>query len=128
MENINLSENENIIASDIPAIISLTSNIIYLNDDEIAVVKKDSVSIENLDGTIIPCKIVKMSVETDAISKMGYKHYMLKEIHEQPNIVRNLLNGRIIDVNSSVELPEIKISKDLKKYEAVDKNIKKISI
>ncbi|MBR4315384.1 MAG: glutamine--fructose-6-phosphate transaminase (isomerizing) [Alphaproteobacteria bacterium] len=119
---IGVGENENIIASDIPAIISLTSNIIYLNDDEIAVVKKDSVSIENLDGTIIPCKIRKMSVETDAISKMGYKHYMLKEIHEQPNIVRNLLNGRIIDVNSSVELPEIKISKDTLK------NLSKVQI
>nr|MCR5506239.1 glutamine--fructose-6-phosphate transaminase (isomerizing) [bacterium] len=110
---IGVGNGENIVASDIPAIISLTSNIIYLNDDEVAVVKKDSVEIENLNGENIPLKIVKMSIETDAISKMGYKHYMLKEIHEQPSIVRNLLNGRIVDINKQIELPEVKISKDV---------------
>ncbi|MBR1544847.1 MAG: glutamine--fructose-6-phosphate transaminase (isomerizing), partial [Alphaproteobacteria bacterium] len=110
---IGLGDGENIVASDIPAIISLTSNIIYLNDEEVAIVKKDSVEIENLNGERLPLRVVKMSIETDSISKMGYKHYMLKEIHEQPNIVRNLLNGRIVDVNKPIELPEVKISKDV---------------
>ncbi len=119
---IGIGEGENVIASDIPAIISLTSNIIYLNDEEVAVVKKDSVSIEKFSGESVPLKIVKIAIETDAISKMGYKHYMLKEIHEQPSIVRNLLNGRIVDINSPIELPEIKMSKD------VLQNISKIQI
>lgn len=119
---IGVGNNENIIASDIPAIVSTTPNIIYLNDEEIAVVKKDSVEIEKLNGEIVPCKISKISIEADAISKMGYKHYMLKEIHEQPNIVRNLLCGRIGDVNEPIKLDEVKIDRD------VLKNLSKIQI
>ena len=109
---IGLGEEENIVASDIPAIMPISSRVIYLNDDEVAVVKKDSVEIEDIYGKKIPLQIVKMVVENDAVSKMGYKHYMLKEIHEQPSIVRNLLLDRIVDVNKNIELPEIKISKD----------------
>ena len=119
---IGVGDGENIVASDIPAIVSTTSNIIYLNDEEVAVVKKDSVEIEKLNGEKVPCKIVKISIESDAISKMGYKHYMLKEIHEQPNIVRNLLCGRISDVNQPIKLDEVKISRD------VLKNLSKIQI
>ncbi len=119
---IGVGDGENIVASDIPAIVSTTSNIIYLNDEEVAVVKKDSVEIENLNGEKVPVKVVRISIETDAISKMGYKHYMLKEIHEQPNIVRNLLCGRIGDVNQPIKLDEVKISRD------VLKNLSKIQI
>lgn len=109
---IGIGNGENIVASDIPAIISTTSNIVYLNDDEVAVVKKDSVEIEDLNENKIPLNIQKMSIEMDAISKMGYKHYMLKEIYEQPNIVRNLLCGRITNVNAPISLDEVKISRD----------------
>lgn len=109
---IGIGNGENIVASDIPAIISTTSNIVYLNDDEVAVVKKDSVEIEDLNGNKIPLNIQKMSIEMDAISKMGYKHYMLKEIYEQPNIVRNLLCGRITNVKAPISLDEVKISRD----------------
>ncbi len=109
---IGLGNDGNIIASDIPAIMSVSSKVIYLDDDEVAVVTKDTIKIENLNGEKIPLKIVKIVVENDAVSKMGYKHYMLKEIHEQPSIVRNLLVNRIVDVNKNIELPEIKISKD----------------
>ena len=110
---IGVGNNENIVASDLPAIIAITSDVIYLNDEEIAVIKKDSVEIESVDGSLIPLKIVKISMEVDAVSKMGYKHYMLKEINEQPNIVRNLLNGRISDVNAKIKLDEIKIPLDI---------------
>ena len=119
---IGVGNGKNIVASDIPAIVSTTSNIIYLNDEEVAVVKKDSVEIEKLNGEKVPCKVVKISIEADAISKMGYKHYMLKEIHEQPNIVRNLLCGRITDINKPINLDEVKISKDILK------NLSKIQI
>ncbi len=119
---IGVGNGENIIASDIPAVVSVTSDIIYLEDGEIGIVKKDSVEIEDKDGNAIKPKIVRVAIENNVVSKMGHKHYMLKEIYEQPSIIRNLLSGRIEASENPVNLDEISFKKEFLE------NISKIQI
>lgn len=109
---IGLGENENFIASDVPAILEYTKKVIYLDDNEVAEVYKNSVNVYNLDGCRVDKKIELIPWEPIALSKMGYKHYMLKEIHEQPDIIRQTLSGRLITCDKPVQLNEVKLSKN----------------
>lgn len=112
---IGVGEGENFIASDIPAIIEYTKKAIYLNDNQIAEVKKNSVKIIDTDGNLLENKIEMLPFEPVALSKMGYKHYMLKEIHEQSDVARNVLSGKLKDPKSPVVLEDVKLStNDLK--------------
>lgn len=104
-----IGEGENFIASDTPAIIEYTKNTIYLDDNEIAVVKKDSVKITDINGNEVKKKIEVLPWEPVALSKLGYKHFMLKEIHEQPDVIRNVLNGKLYDIESPIILDEVKL-------------------
>ena len=109
---IGMGENENFIASDIPAIIEYTKKAIYLGDYQIGVVQKNSVKIYDDNGNLIQNKIENLPFEAMAISKMGYKHFMLKEIHEQSDVVRNVLNGKLIGSENKVVLSDFKLSKE----------------
>lgn len=112
---IGAGENENFIASDIPAIIEHTKKAIYLDDNEIAIVTQNSVVIKNLNGDIINKNIEHLPWEPVALSKMGYKHFMLKEIHEQPDVIRNVLNGKLFNIDEPINLHEVKLNKDILK-------------
>ncbi len=113
---IGVGENENFVASDIPAIIEYTKKAIYLADYQIGVVKKDSIEIYNDDGCLINNKVEHLPFEALSISKMGYKHFMLKEIHEQSDVIRNVLSGKLHNIDGKVSLDEFKLSKeDIKK-------------
>ncbi|MBQ4647520.1 MAG: glutamine--fructose-6-phosphate transaminase (isomerizing) [Candidatus Gastranaerophilales bacterium] len=107
---IGVGQNENFIASDIPAIIEYTKKAIYLSDYQVGVVKKDSIQIYNEDGLMVPNKIEHLPFEAMAISKMGYKHFMLKEIHEQGDVVRNVLGGKLISPEHKINLEEFKLT------------------
>jgi len=109
---IGIGENENYIASDVPAILEYTKKVIYLDDNEVAEVYKNSVNVYNLDGCRVDKKIELIPWEPVALSKMGYKHFMLKEIHEQPDIIRQTLSGRLITCDKPVQLNEVKLSKN----------------
>ncbi len=89
---IGLGKNENFIASDVPAIIEHTKKVIYLGDEQIAVIRKDNVDIFNLNGKKIPKKIDTISYSVDAACKDGFKHFMLKEIYEQPQVLSRLIS------------------------------------
>ncbi len=82
---------ENYIASDIPAIIEYTKSAIYLDDNQIGVVSADEIKIYDASGNLLTSKVENLPFEPQALSKMGYKHYMLKEIHEQSDVIRNIL-------------------------------------
>ena len=104
---IGLGDDENFIASDIPAIISRTRRTYIVNDGEVAVVKKDSVWITNSLGEPITKKVFEVNWNAEAAEKGGYEHFMLKEIHEQPKAVRDTLASRIAKDNSAVVLEEL---------------------
>ncbi|WP_027406974.1 glutamine--fructose-6-phosphate transaminase (isomerizing) [Anaerovibrio sp. RM50] len=104
---IGLGDDENFIASDIPAIISRTRRTYIVNDGEVAVVKKDSVWITNSLGEPITKKVFEVNWNAEAAEKGGYEHFMLKEIHEQPKAVRDTLASRISKDNSAVVLEEL---------------------
>ena len=118
---IGLSEGENYVASDVPAIIDYTKRAIYLDDDEVGVLTPTSVLITDLDGKQIPKVEEELPWEPQALSKMGYKHFMLKEIHEQPDVARNVLNGKLKGADTPILLDEVKIdSETLKKLERIE--------
>ncbi len=109
---IGVGEGENFIASDIPAIIEYTKKAIYLSDYQIGVVKKDEIKIYDEKRNLITPKIEHLPFEAIAISKMGYKHFMLKEIHEQTDVVRNVLASKLISPEHKIILDEFKLSKE----------------
>lgn len=117
---IGVGENENIVASDIPAIIETTNKVIYLDDNDIATITKHNIEIKNEQNKSIQKAIIPLSIKQDSLNKMGYKHYMVKEIHEQPNIIRNAINGKIIDKNTPLQFPELtNIKQDLKNIDNI---------
>lgn len=94
---IGIGENENFIASDIPAILSETKKVYFLNDNEFAVLTSSKITVTDFDNNIIEKEIHEVSFsETDA-QKGGYEHFMLKEIHEQPTAVSTTIMPRISD-------------------------------
>ncbi len=118
---IGLGEGENFIASDIPAFIEYTKKAIYLDDGDIAVVKADGLEFYNEKDEKITKKIEQLPWEPVALSKMGYKHFMLKEIHEQPDVIRNVLNGKLFDIDEPIVLNEVQIDNEtLKKLNRIE--------
>lgn len=118
-----LGEAENYLASDCPAIIEYTKRVIYLDDDDVAVLTPDTVLITDIDGKQVVKKEEILPWEPIAISKAGYKHFMLKEIHEQPDVIRNALTGKLHGVDSPITLDEVKLTaeqiKNLKRIEII---------
>lgn len=94
---IGIGENENFLASDVSAIIAHTKQIIYLEDGEIAVIKKDEFTAKTIYDNDIEKEVHEISMTLDEIDRGGYAHFMLKEIMEQPETLRNSLRGRILD-------------------------------
>ena len=109
---IGVGEGENYIASDIPAIIEYTKKAIYLSDYQVGVIKKDSIQIYDENGALVPNRIEYLPFEAMAVSKMGYKHFMLKEIHEQSDVVRNVLGGKLVSSDSKIILDEFKLTSE----------------
>lgn len=109
-----LSAEGNYIASDIPAILSETRDVYLLNDGEFVTLTKDNVSVCDIDGNAIKKEIYKVEFSAQASQKEGYDHFMLKEIHEQPQAIRNTLRGRL-DKNLTLSLDNIKFSDKIRK-------------
>lgn len=117
---IGVGENENFLASDIPAIIKYTKKAIYLNDDDVAKITKDKIEIYDSENNLVENKIEHLPFEPMALSKMGYKHFMLKEINEQPDVIRNILQDKITDEIQNIRLDTIKLTKEeLKNIERI---------
>lgn len=95
---IGIGDEENFVASDVSALLDYTKKVMYVMDNEIAVVGKDVVSITNEQGEIISRGIETISWTVEDAEKGGYKHYMLKEIFEEPIAIHNTLLGRIPDM------------------------------
>jgi glutamine---fructose-6-phosphate transaminase (isomerizing) len=94
---IGVGNNEMFLASDIPAIIEHTDRIIYLEDNEIAVLTKNSCYVRHLNGDPVTPKVHEIKMSVEQLEKGNFKHFMLKEIFEQPEVIENTLRGRIAD-------------------------------
>jgi glucosamine--fructose-6-phosphate aminotransferase (isomerizing) len=91
-----IGDKEFFIASDASPIIEYTKNVIYLNDQEYAVVHRDGrFTIKTLGNVEKSPKIQKLELNLEMIEKGGYEHFMLKEIHEQPKVVADAMRGRM---------------------------------
>lgn len=92
---IGLGEGENMLASDIPALLPYTRNVAILEDDRIAVLDLDRVRIMDLEGNDLPVKVEHIEWDIEAAEKGGYEHFFIKEANEQPEVIRNSIAGRI---------------------------------
>ena len=98
---IGIGEGENVAASDATAIIGITRNVIFLDDDEYAVITRDNVSVKKVDHrkfavSELDKEIFKIEFELEQIEKGGFPHFMLKEIFEQPESIMNSMRGRVL--------------------------------
>jgi glucosamine--fructose-6-phosphate aminotransferase (isomerizing) len=107
---IGIGNDEHFITSDVSAIIIHTNKVIYLQDGELCVVKKDGFDISTLDKQNVKHEISIVDWDISAIDKGEYKHYMLKEIFEQPVTIENAYRGRINDQISSTRLGGLNLS------------------
>ncbi|ACB83843.1 glutamine--fructose-6-phosphate transaminase (isomerizing) [Natranaerobius thermophilus] len=99
-------EGENVVASDIPAILDYTREALILDDGEVALVEKDNITLYNSDKKEIEKEPLQINWDAEEAEKGGYDHFMLKEIHEQPKAVRETIRGRIKD--GQVNFEELK--------------------
>ncbi|MCX6986171.1 MAG: glutamine--fructose-6-phosphate transaminase (isomerizing) [Lentisphaerae bacterium] len=92
---IGIGENETIVASDISAIISYTDKVIFLNDNDIALIEKDKIDLRNIDNVPVSREIAHIDWDPGSAEKGGFEHFMLKEIFEQPDALANAIRGRL---------------------------------
>jgi len=110
---IGIGENENFIASDIPAILEYTKKAYLLEDGEFAKISKNSVDIFDMYGQPVEREVFEVTWDVSAAQKGGYKHFMIKEIHEQPKAIRDTLLPRIED--GKISIPELNLTEEMVK-------------
>lgn len=97
-----LGDHENYLASDVPAILPYCRNVIYLEDGDIAVLEKNGVSITDLNGDPVERNVQTINWDPVSVEKCGYRHFMIKEIHEQPQAVLDTMRGRFSEETGEV--------------------------
>jgi glucosamine--fructose-6-phosphate aminotransferase (isomerizing) len=101
---IGLSEGENFVASDGSAIVEHTKKVIYLGDDEMAVVDRGNVQVRTLQDVKVSKAVERLSFDLQHIQKGGFAHFMLKEIFEQPETVNDSMRGRLLPEEGKAKL------------------------
>ena len=105
-----IGKNEHFLASDVSAIVAYTRDVVYLNDYEIIALQADGFEITTVSGNGADYQVSKVEYSADSVDKGHYPHYMLKEIHEQPNSVRDALRGRLCLEEATAKLGGLNMS------------------
>lgn len=98
------SEGEYFLASDVTAIVDYTQKVVYLNDDDVVIAKRTGYEIMTVSSHTVNRNVEEVEFDADAASKGGFDHYMLKEIFEQPEALRNTMRGRLLFADGSAKL------------------------
>lgn len=106
---IGIGTGEYYVASDVPALIGLTNRFIFLEDGDVAVMKDDGIRLMDLEGNMVDRPVRAINWTAAMAEKGGYKHFMLKEIFEQPRAISDTLIGRIREERGQVDFEELKL-------------------
>jgi len=110
---VGLGQGETYLASDIPALLAHTRDVVILEDEDVAVVTRHGVEIADLEGAPVSRAPTRILWDPILAEKGGYRHFMLKEIYEQPRAVADTLRGRVSPEGGTVVLPEIGLDPDV---------------
>lgn len=108
---VGLGEDENFVASDIPAILNYTKKVYFLENNEFVHIVDNNVTVLDINKNVVKKTVNEITWDVESASKGGYEHFMLKEINEQPNGIKETLIRRLDD-NNNIKLEDIKITKD----------------
>ena len=110
---VGLGENETFLASDIPAILSHTRDVVVLEDGDVAIITRAGVEITDLDGAPVQRTPSRILWDPIMAEKGGYRHFMLKEIFEQPRAAADTMRGRVQLEGGTVVLPDVQLDPDV---------------
>lgn len=101
---VGIGESEYFLASDISAIVGHTKNVTYLDDNEMAIISRNNLTIKTIEDQLVEKEIEQIQYELDRIEKGGYPHFMLKEIMEQPQTIYDSMRGRLLEEEGVAKL------------------------
>ena len=106
------------VASDVPAILKYTKNVYYIGNMESACLKKDKVIFYDLNGDVIQKELKRIKWDVSAAEKEGYEHFMIKEINEQPEVIKRTINSYVLD--NKIDFSKCGLTRDkLKSYKQI---------
>ncbi|MFC1804833.1 glutamine--fructose-6-phosphate transaminase (isomerizing) [Candidatus Omnitrophota bacterium] len=109
---VGVGRGENFLASDVPALLKHTKDVIFLDDNDMAVLSRDGIKVSDLSGRTVNRQPQRITWDVSQAQKQGYPHFMLKEINEQPAVLEGILSGRTKD-SGEIIFEELKIAREV---------------